>query len=552
MIIASPPPWAQSGYGLQSGFTALALKELGHQVAISAYAGVHEDGRDWHGVTILSTGGKAYGSGCTAGNYARWDAGLLITVMDPWTLDPAQLAGLHVMAWMPIDADRLSYMEKQWLERLRATAASVRPVAMSQHGRRLLAAEGWAVPVVPHAAGPEFYPAADGGRAWRRSIGLGDRDFVITKVGVNNSDDRKSFEVTLLAFAQFAAKRPEARLYLHCEPQLRDCPNLVVMARDLGLRGRVAFAGEHQRAADLVTAAQMRGIYNGSDVLDATSKGEGFGVPIVEALACGTPVIGCRNSAVTEKISPEYGWLVGGQRTWARHHQAWWVQPSAAELARAYEKARTSARTMRRAAAAAGARYDLTEMTACWREALEFPARPADHARIFDAIYRSGAWGQGSGPGSDPQACRSYIELVEKFVRGDPLCKVLDLGCGDGRLARAIGWGAALYTGLDVVTGHDIRTCELPYADFVLIKDVFQHWPNSDIQAMLPRLAGYPRVLITNTISEDITGLPANADIAAGQWRAVDLSQPPFCWPVREILRWAPGPREVKSVAELS
>lgn len=540
VLISSPPPWAQSGYGIQAGLTAEALAALGHEVAISAYAGVHEE-REWRGIPILSTGGKNYGNGVIAGNYARWNADLLLLVCDPWMTDPGQLAGLHVMAWMPVDCDPLSRMELQWLDRLRDTAASVRPVAMSEFGKKMLAAEGWDAPLVPHAVNlGEFCRFPEAGRAWRKRMGLGD-GFVISKVGVSNDDDRKSFEVTLQAFAAFSAKHPDARLYLHTEAQASRAANLAFMAMQLGLKGKVAFADEHKRGADLYTVADMRAIYCGSDVLDAVSKGEGFGVPVIEALACGTPVIGCRNSAMTEKIRPEWGWLITGQRTWARHHNSWWTQPSAADLERAYGKARTSARSMRKAAARAGEAWSFEAMRDAWKLALDSPARPADHAKIFKGAYASGKWGHGSGPGSDPERCRPYVEFIESFARKHVELggQVLDLGCGDGQLARAIFWPKSIgYHGMDVVLGDDIRTCYLPDADLVLVKDVFQHWPNADIEAMRVRLAGYDHVLVTNTVAEEITGRSLNADIAAGQWRAVDVTRPPFCWPGRELLRW--------------
>jgi len=370
VLISGPPPWAESGYGAAVCQAGEILSELRHQVAISAYAGVHEE-RRWRGMQILGTGGKPYGNGVIAGNYARWNADLLLFACDPWTVDPAQLAGLHVAAWMFIDCDRLSRMEHLWLERARAIAASVQPIAASQHARRLLADDGWDAPLVPMAVSPHFYADADAGRAWRRSLKVPADAFVVSKVGVNDSDDRKSFEVTLQAFALFAA-RHKGYLYLHTEAQAKGAPNLAVMAADLGLAGRVAFADQDKRACDLFGVAEMRGIYNGTSVLDAATKGEGFGVPVIEALACGTPVIGCRNSAVTEKIRPEFGWLVRGQKTWARHHNAWWVQPSVPELFRAYEKAQRSAASMRTAALLESVRWSLRASAAAWAKALHF------------------------------------------------------------------------------------------------------------------------------------------------------------------------------------
>ena len=58
------------------------------------------------------------------------------------------------------------------------------------------------------------------------------------------------------------------------------------------------------------------------------------------------------------------------------------------------------------------------------------------------------------------------------------------------------------------------------------MKDVLQHWPNADIIAFLPSLRRFRYCLITNDCA--IVGRTVNADIAPGEWRGIDLSQPPF------------------------
>lgn len=370
ILIHSAPPWAHSGYGIQAGLAAKALISLGHQVAISAYAGVHRAGDEWEGVPVLGAGQKPYGNGLVPANHRRWHADVVVTLTDPWVLDPEQFAGLAVMPWMPADTEPLGVMDRQWLERVK-NLGSVRPVAMSEFGARMLADAGWpGVPVVPHAVPPGICADEAAGQAWRASLGLSPDAFVISKIAVNTNDDRKALVPTLLAFAGFARLEKRARLYLHCEAQPRDGLNLAYLASALGLRGRVAFADQDRRAADLFTTADMRAVYCGTDLYDATALGEGFCVPLVEALACGTPVVASRNSATAEKVSPAWGWLVGGQRAWARHHNAWWQTPSVPELERTYRRAVGVAAQMRQAAARAGAKWGVGAMTAAWGKAL--------------------------------------------------------------------------------------------------------------------------------------------------------------------------------------
>jgi glycosyltransferase involved in cell wall biosynthesis len=370
ILVHAAPPWAPSGYGLQAAFLARALRELGHKPAISAFGGCHEK-QTWKGIPILPCGTRPYGNGVVAGNYRAWRADLLILLGDLWVMDPEQFAGLNFMPWLPIDCDPLSVMDKDRLDRLKGP--NLHPIAMSEFGRRVLEQAGHDAPVLPHCT--TFKPDLAAGIAWRREQHVPPDLFLVAKVGVNNVDDRKAFAITLQAFAEFAQGKDDVGLYLHTEPQATKSPNLAYMALQLGLASKtgskVVFADEHRRATDGYDQAWMHGLYNAASVLDSVTKAEGFCCPAVDALACGTPVIGADNSALPEKINGGIGWLVGGQREWASHHHSWWQTPYAAPLTKAYEEAYATAPYMRPSAAAAGAQWSYQAMKARLAEILK-------------------------------------------------------------------------------------------------------------------------------------------------------------------------------------
>lgn len=64
--------------------------------------------------------------------------------------------------------------------------------------------------------------------------------------------------------------------------------------RALGLRGRVRLLGHIPRDSDLVP------LYSGASAFVQASLYEGFGLAILEAMACGTPVVACRGGAIPE------------------------------------------------------------------------------------------------------------------------------------------------------------------------------------------------------------------------------------------------------------
>ena len=83
-----------------------------------------------------------------------------------------------------------------------------------------------------------------------------------------------------------------------------DLPRLRAKAQSLGLDGRVVFTGyiEEQEKID---------VYNLADVYVMPSRGEGFGFVLLEALACGVPVIGSRHDGTREALlGGELGRLV--------------------------------------------------------------------------------------------------------------------------------------------------------------------------------------------------------------------------------------------------
>jgi glycosyltransferase involved in cell wall biosynthesis len=71
--------------------------------------------------------------------------------------------------------------------------------------------------------------------------------------------------------------------------------SLTQIAAELGLKDRVQFTG-------FVTDEQLARLYNQASVLTFPSLEEGFGLPAVEAMACGLPVIASNAHALAEIV----------------------------------------------------------------------------------------------------------------------------------------------------------------------------------------------------------------------------------------------------------
>jgi len=128
---------------------------------------------------------------------------------------------------------------------------------------------------------------------------------------------------------------------------------------------------------------------------------------------------------------------------------------------------------------------------------------------------------------------------------------ILDAPCGDANWIREIITGIA-YTGIDIVpslieqnihqwTGNDahrftvadITVDPLPKADLILCRDCLVHLSFAHIDAAVANFrASGARWLLTTTFPL----IEENNDCEDGDWRALNLTLPPFCWPQPQML----------------
>ena len=112
----------------------------------------------------------------------------------------------------------------------------------------------------------------------------------------------KNLRRLIQAFAQLAARYPELRLVLAGKPHPTETPVLKALVQELRLQGRVEFRS-------YVPYAELPDLYRGALAFVYPSLWEGFGLPILEAMACGTPVITSYGSG-TEEVAGDATLLV--------------------------------------------------------------------------------------------------------------------------------------------------------------------------------------------------------------------------------------------------
>jgi D-inositol-3-phosphate glycosyltransferase len=147
--------------------------------------------------------------------------------------------------------------------------------------------------VVPHGLDQgKFYPIPQ--NEARKTLGLPEDKFIV--LNANRNQPRKQIDLTIKAFAEFAADKPDTLLYLH------------MSEKDLGWDIRAIFETEmHRKGAPsdnrlIMTTANidyinappddlLNKIYNACDVGINTANGEGWGLVSFEHASCRKPLV---------------------------------------------------------------------------------------------------------------------------------------------------------------------------------------------------------------------------------------------------------------------
>jgi len=136
----------------------------------------------------------------------------------------------------------------------------------------------------------------------RRELGLAEGDMLAVSVG--GLERRKGYDLLIDALAQ--ADDPALHLAIAGEGGER--ATLTSQAEAQGVAGRVHFLGQRGDVPAVLAAA---------DLFVLASRGEGFPVALLEAMAAGTPAIASDVGGVREALGPREG----------RHAAGWIVPP---------------------------------------------------------------------------------------------------------------------------------------------------------------------------------------------------------------------------------
>lgn len=377
----SAPPWIATGYGTQTNEVVSRLAADGHEVAVIASGGLGGGEIVHNGVTVIGSGQDARFSDILPILAKEWvgDSGVCITLMDVWAYNNSGWDELKVFSWVPIEHRGISIDVKKWFD----VGVKKNAIAMSRFGESELLSSGMSsdrITYIPHSIDTKVFTPL--GRGARAELGIPE-DAHVTMINAANmgaNPSRKSWPEMLMAWSEFSKKNKDAFLYLHTNlsPSMRGV-NIVSIIDNLGIprnRVRVAPQAEYRKG---MSQAKLAELYSMADVLLMTSRGEGFGIPAVEAQACGVPVIVTDFSAQPELVGA--GWKVGGQEEWDESYGGWFMAPNVnsitSSLEESYEVSRSQTQSPMSKARDFSIKYDSDHVFDLhWRPFIKTITRP--------------------------------------------------------------------------------------------------------------------------------------------------------------------------------
>jgi glycosyltransferase involved in cell wall biosynthesis len=193
---------------------------------------------------------------------------------------------LHDLIPLVFDDAELAGERRRWRRQAPRYRAADRIIAISRYtadeGISVLGLDAKRIEVIPHGVGPEFRPPSERVPTLPPYL-----------LSVGEYSRRKGYPEA------FAVSGGIADLgYPHV---LRVCGRIAPWVRP-SVEAVLAKAPRPDRIELVGYVDDLVSQYQRASILLVTSRYEGFGLPILEAMACGTPVVAFANSSITEVV----------------------------------------------------------------------------------------------------------------------------------------------------------------------------------------------------------------------------------------------------------
>jgi len=321
-------PFCSTGYGIGTKHVVYKLHEY-YDIACLASYGLEGAALSFNGLKVFPRQFDQYGIDAAELICRNWKPDIMITLFDIWIGSSGLYRGqrdwftkIHPrwVPYFPVDHDPIP------VPTLEQAAQAYKRVSMSQFGQRELRRVGLDSTYIPHGVQTDVFKPPedkDANKKWlyervsaplleRDKLEWGDDIFLIGKNAANKDTKRKNYDRDFKAIQIFFDQNPDARrdtrIHLHTYPKFPNGFPLDDYASMMGIGKYIRRTHPFQMYCGM-SEPNMAKMYGAFDVYLGTARNEGFGIPLIEAQACGVPVISVDYTSMTELVG-ETGWLV--------------------------------------------------------------------------------------------------------------------------------------------------------------------------------------------------------------------------------------------------
>lgn len=310
-----------SAYAFQARMLAPRIQALGHElVVMDIRNGSGASTAQIGDLTVLPTALDPLGNDIIPGHAQRSKADVVITLCDAWGFSPDVMRLTNWWSITPIDHTPVPPAVVNSLQAAKGV------IALSRFGQAELRKVGIEALYMPHGLDPAVWTPAltlDAMHVARRTMHLPSDAFIVSFVGVNDSNpSRKGIPELLAAWSMFHNQHKDSILMLHTTPQgnipvagARNGVDIDVIIKTFGVDPRSVLMPDQYRMRTGIPASELATMARASDVFILPSRGEGFGVPLIEFQHAGCPVITTDFGGGAELCAS--GWLIDGEMEWS-------------------------------------------------------------------------------------------------------------------------------------------------------------------------------------------------------------------------------------------
>jgi glycosyltransferase involved in cell wall biosynthesis len=303
-------------------------KEFGPEnIAILDWQYVGQKRTDYDGVSVYPINNHLYGKDTLYLALQDFKPNILITVGDYWMMDYLaqedyqkilKKINIKWIAYITVDSDSVPIFFRGMFKSIDKV------ISPSKYGRFIIERDtGVKCDYIPFGFNSEIYKQVTEKEKdeLKKKQGFGGK-FVIGCVARNQ--DRKQLPRLVEAFSIFAKDKIDAVLYLHCD--VNDPVNIIKNYSDTRVfsllnSAFMTFLNNEQNEKVFLPPFEynyisgfklnkMNEIYNMFDIHALSTTGEGFGLPIIESMACGIPNV-ITDFTTTKELLGETGDMRG-------------------------------------------------------------------------------------------------------------------------------------------------------------------------------------------------------------------------------------------------